>query len=159
VKGLEAGLQSPFYFLPGVLSGFGGILNYTFADSKSNTTISSTGTRTTALPGLSKHSANAVLYYDRGGVDMRLAYAWRSTYLRDDAVGAQFGAQRYIRNYGQMDLSVNWSVTHFFQLGLDVNNLLDTQRKEYILLDNGAKEPASLLEQERRFVLTGRVVF
>lgn len=159
VKGLEAGLQSPFYFLPGVLSGFGGILNYTFADSKSNTTISATGTRTTALPGLSKHSANAVLYYDRGGVDMRLAYAWRSTYLRDDAVGAQFGAQRYIRNYGQLDLSVNWSVTHFFQLGLDVNNLLDTQRKEYILLDNGAKEPASLLEQERRFVLTGRVVF
>lgn len=159
VKGLEAGLQSPFYFLPGVLSGFGGILNYTFADSKSNTTISSGGTRTTALPGLSKHSANAVLYYDRSGVDMRLAYAWRSTYLRDDSVGAQFGAQRYIRNYGQLDLSINWSVTHFFQLGLDVNNLLDTQRKEYILLDNGAKEPASLLEQERRFVLTGRVVF
>ncbi|WP_206244598.1 TonB-dependent receptor [Novosphingobium terrae] len=159
IKGLEAGLQSPFYFLPGALSGFGGILNYTFADSQSNVTIAADGTRTTALPGLSKHSANAVLYYDRHGVDMRLAYAWRSTYLRDDAVGAQFGAQRYIRSYGQMDFSMNVPVTHFFQLGFDVNNLLNTQRKEYILLDNGAKEPASLLQQERRFVLTGRVVF
>jgi iron complex outermembrane recepter protein len=159
IKGLEAGLQSPFYFLPGALSGFGGILNYTFADTQSNVTIASDGTRTTELPGLSKHSANAVLYYDRHGVDMRLAYAWRSTYLRDDAVGAQFGAQRYIRSYGQMDLSINVPVTHYFQLGFDVNNLLDAQRKEYILLDNGAKEPASLLQQERRFVLTGRVVF
>ena len=159
VKGLEAGLQSPFYFLPGILSGFGGILNYTYASSKANTTTDTGGARTTALPGLSKHSANAVLYYDRGGVDMRLAYAFRSTYLRNDNVGAQFGAQRYIRGYGQLDLSANWSVTRNFQVGASVNNLLDRQRKEYILVDSGAKLPASLLEQERRFLLTGRVVF
>ena len=159
VKGIEAGLQSPFYFLPGVLANFGGILNYTYASSKATTRSADGTSRTTPLPGLSKNSANAVLYYDHAGIDARLAYAWRSTYLRADAVGAQFGAERYIRGYGQLDLSMHASLTHNFELGLDVNNLLDTQRKEYILVDSGAHEPASLLEQERRFVVTGRLVF
>ena len=159
VKGLEVGLQSPFYFLPGALSQFGGILNYTYASSKSTTRSADGTSRTTPLPGLSKNSANAVLYYDHGGFDARLAYAWRSTYLRDDAVGAQFGAERYIRSYGQLDFSAHAPITHNLELGLDVNNLLDTQRKEYILIDSGGQEPASLLEQERRFVITARLVF
>ncbi|TPG20091.1 TonB-dependent receptor [Sphingomonas koreensis] len=159
VKGLEAGLQSPFYFLPGALGDFGGILNYTYASSKATTRSADGVTRTTPLPGLSKNSANAVLYYDHAGFDARLAYAWRSTYLRADAVGAQFGAERYIRSYGQVDFSMHASLTQNFELGLDVNNLLDTKRKEYILIDSGAHEPASLLEQERRFVVTARLVF
>ncbi|GAA4774343.1 TonB-dependent receptor [Stakelama sediminis] len=159
VKGIEAGVQTPFYFLPGALSNFGGILNYTYASSKSTTRSADGTTRTTPLPGLSKNSANAVLYYDNGGFDARLAYAWRSTYLRADAVGAQFGAERYIRSYGQLDFSMHLNVLKNFELGLNVNNLLDTQRKEYILVDSGSEMPASLLEQERRFVITGRLVF
>lgn len=159
VKGVEAGLQSPFYFLPGGLSRFGAIFNYTFATSKAASRAADGSTRTTPLPGLSKHSANAVLYYDFGGIDSRLAYAWRSTYLRSDGVGSQFGAERYIRGYGQLDYSLNLSINRRFQIGVDINNVLDTQRKEYILVNSGAHLPASLLEQERRFVLTGRVVF
>lgn len=159
VKGIEVGLQSPFYFLPGALSHFGGILNYTYASSKATTRSADGTSRTTPLPGLSENSANAVLYYDHAGFDARLAYAWRSTYLRADAVGAQFGAERYIRSYGQLDLSVNAPIMKNVTLGFDVNNILDTQRKEYILIDSGAKMPASLLEQERRFVLTARAIF
>jgi iron complex outermembrane recepter protein len=158
VHGVEAGLQSPFFFLPGPLAYFGGILNFTYASSKATTRSADGVSRTTPLPGLSKRSANAVLYYDHAGIDARLAYAWRSTYLRADAVGAQFGAERYIRGYGQLDLSVNAFITRNVQLGFNVNNLLDTHRKEYILIDSGAKLPASFLEQERRFVLTGRVI-
>ena len=158
VKGVEVGLQSPFFFLPGALSYFGAILNFTYADSEAPTRAADGTNRTTALPGLSKTSANAVLYYDHAGIDMRLAYAWRSEYLRDDAVGRQFGAERYVRDYGQLDLSVNAFVTRNIQLGLNVNNLLDTHRKEYILIGSGAELPASYLEQERRFVLTARVI-
>jgi iron complex outermembrane receptor protein len=159
VKGIEAGVQSPFYFLPGQLAYFGGIVNFTYASSNSATRAADGSTRTTPLPGLSKNSANVVLYYDHQGIDARLAYAWRSTYLRADGVGAQFGAERYIRSYGQLDLSMNAFVTRNVQLGASVNNILDTQRKEYILVDSGAKLPASLLEQERRFVLTARLIF
>ncbi|MCC2977922.1 TonB-dependent receptor [Sphingomonas sp. PL-96] len=158
IHGVEAGVQSPFFFLPGQLSYFGGILNFTYASSKATTRSADGSSRTTPLPGLSKKSANAVLYYDHAGLDARLAYAWRSTYLRADAVGAQFGAERYIRGYGQLDLSVNAFVLPSVQLGFNVNNLLDTQRKEYILIDSGAKMPASFLEQERRFVLTARII-
>ena len=159
VKGLEAGLQSPFYFLPGILSDFGAILNYTYASSKATIRNSDGSSRSTPLPGLSKHSANAVLYFDHDGVDARLAYTWRSTYLRDDPVGRQFGAERYIRGFGQLDFSLNVPITRNFELGLDVTNILDRQRKEFILIDSGARMPANVIELERRFTLTARAVF
>jgi len=158
IHGVEAGLQSPFFFLPGGLSYFGAILNFTYADSKASVRRADGVSRTTPLPGLSKKSANAVLYYDHAGIDVRLAYAWRSAYLRDDNVGRQFGAERYVRDYGQLDLSMNAFVTRNVQVGFNVNNLLDTQRKEYIMIGSGAELPASFLEQERRFVLTARLI-
>ena len=159
VKGLEAGLQSGFSFLPGVLSNFGGILNYTYASSEATIRDADGTSRTTPLPGLSKHSANAVLYFDRAGIDARLAYAWRSNYLRNDPVGRQFGAERYIRSYGQLDFSLNVPIMRNFEVGLDVTNILDRQRKEYILIDSGAKLPANVIELGRRFTLTARAVF
>jgi TonB-dependent receptor len=159
VKGLEAGLQSPFYFLPGILGDFGAIFNYTYASSKATIRNSDGSSRTTPLPGLSKHSANAVLYFDHDGIDARLAYTWRSTYLRADPVGRQFGAERYIRGFGQLDFSLNVPVTRNFELGVDVTNILDRQRKEYILIDSGAKMPANVIELGRRFTLTARAVF
>jgi iron complex outermembrane receptor protein len=159
VKGLELGLQSPFSFLPGVLSSFGAILNYTYATSKATIREASGSTRSTALPGLSKHSANAVLYFDREGIDARLAYAYRSAYLRDDAVGRQFGAERNIRSYGQLDFSLNVPVNSVVEVGVDVTNILDRQRTEFIRIDTGAELPANVIELERRFTLTARAVF
>ncbi len=159
VKGLEAGLQSGFSFLPGVLSSFGAILNYTYASSEATIRQADGSSRTTPLPGLSKHSANAVLYFDRDGIDARLAYAWRSNYLRNDPVGRQFGAERYIRSFGQLDFSLNVPVTQNFEVGVDVTNILDRQRKEYILIDSGAKLPANVIELGRRFTVTARAVF
>ncbi len=160
VKGLEVGLQTPFYFLPGMLSNFGAVLNYTHATSKATVRAGDGSVRSTPLPGLSSNSYNAALYYDNGkGLDARLAYAWRSTYLRADPVGAQFGGERYIRSYGQLDFSSSIPITDNFQLGLDVTNLLDSQRKEYILTAGGATPPANVIETERRVILTGRMQF
>jgi TonB-dependent receptor len=158
VRGVEVGVQSPFYFLPGALSSFGGIVNYTFADSEASIT-DATGNRTTALPGLSKNSVNAVLYYDNGRFDTRLAYAWRSTYLRDDAVGRQFGAERFIKSFGQVDLALNFRILDNLQISVQALNLLDEQRLEETRLPGFPGLPTNVLELERRVLFSARFAF
>jgi iron complex outermembrane recepter protein len=158
VQGVEVGIQSPFYFLSGALRNLGGILNYTYADSEASIT-EATGSRTTALPGLSKDSVNAVLYYDNGRFDTRLAYAWRSTYLRDDAVGRQFGAERFIKAFGQLDLAVNLRIFDHLLINLQVLNLLDEQRLEVTRVPAVADLPTNVLELERRFLFGARFTF
>lgn len=159
VQGLELGVTTPFYFGPELLRNFGVILNYTFADSKSST-ANAGSTRVTALPGLSKNSLNAALYYDKAGLDSRLAYTWRDDYLRNDAVGVQFGGQRFIRAYGQLDYSLNVPIYEkSVKLGLDILNLLQAKTKEYSLLANGAKLPSNITQKERTIVLSLRASY
>lgn len=159
VSGIEVGLQTPFYFLPDALSGFGTVLNYTRASNRATLDEGDGTTSTSRLPGLSRNAYNAVLYYERAGFDARLAYAWRSDYRRADPVGAQFGAERYVRSFGQLDFSSSVPLARWLQLSFDVTNVLDTQRKEYILVPTGAKPPANVIELERRFIVTARAVF
>lgn len=159
VSGIEVGLQTPFYFLPGALSGFGTVLNYTRASNRAKFDNGDGTTMTSRLPGLSRNAYNAVFYYERGGFDARVAYAWRSTYRRADPVGAQFGAERFVRSFGQLDFSSSLPITPWLQLNFDVTNVLDKQRKEYILIPTGAKPPANVIELERRFIVTARAAF
>jgi TonB-dependent receptor len=160
VSGLEVGLQSPFYFLPGALSGFGTVLNYTRAANRAKIDNPDGTTLRQDLPGLSRNAYNAVLYYEKSGFDARFAYSWRSTYRRSDPVGAQFGAERYVRSFGQLDFSSSLPVTKWLQLNFDVTNVLDKQRKEFIRIPStGATPPANVIELERRFIVTARAVF
>jgi iron complex outermembrane recepter protein len=158
VRGVEMGLQSPFYFLPGAFSNFGGIINYTYADSEASIT-DATGSRSTALPGLSKNSINAVLYYDNGRFDTRLAYAWRDTYLRDDPVGRQFGAERFIKSFGQLDLAVNFRLFDHLLINIQALNLLDEQRLEVTRVPGIPDLPTNVLELERRVLFGARFTF
>lgn len=158
VLGVEMGVQAPFYFLPGTWSNLGGIVNYTYADSEASIT-DGTGSRTTALPGLSKNSFNAVLYYDNGRFDARLAYAWRDTYLRDDPVGRQFGAERFIESFGQLDLAVNFRVFDHLLINVQALNLLDEQRFEVTRIPGIVDLPTNVLELERRLLVGARFTF
>lgn len=136
------------------------MLNYTRAANRAKIDNTDGTTLRQNLPRLSKNAYNAVLYYERGGFDARFAYSWRSTYRRSDPVGTQFNAERYVRNYGQLDFSSSLPVTKWLQINFDVTNLLDRQRKEYILIPTtGATPPANVIELERRFILTARAVF
>lgn len=159
VKGVEVGLTTPFYFLGAGFERFGLTANYTYADSKATTRAANGSSRTTPLPGLSKHSLTTALYYDHNGFDARLAYTYRNSYLRNDAVGTQFGAERYIRGYGQLDFSMNVPIMRNFSLSFDALNLLDAQTKEYSLIAGGAKLPSNITEKERIFMATARASF
>jgi TonB-dependent receptor len=82
LTGFEISYQQPFTFLPGVLSNFGTVLNYTSVESEIDY-LDATGavTATTDLTGLSKDAFNATLYFDNKTFSARVAAAYRSDYL------------------------------------------------------------------------------
>jgi TonB-dependent receptor len=158
VKGLEMSFQVPFFFLPSGLDKFGTQLNYTYAESKASFNDAS-GVRTVSLPGLSKSSYNAVLFYDDGRLDGRLAYAWRSKFLPSTAAAGVSGGARYFDAYGQLDGSVNFRVMTNVKISLDCLNITNEQRKEVTALPGLADLVTNILQLERRYQVGARLSF
>jgi iron complex outermembrane recepter protein len=149
IEGLETSLQTPFYFLPGVWSNFGTLLNYTYTHSKTQLDDKSA----TTIPGVSSNSYNAILYYDDNRLSGRLSYAWRGEYLQTNAVAAVGGALRYVQPFGQLDFSANYKLTETLMLNLHVLNLLKEQRLETTRIADRADLQSHLIEMERRIIL------
>lgn len=128
VKGYEIGGQSFFDFLPGAWSGFGVQANYTYIDSEVPGTIVGT---TLPLTGLSKHSANGVLFYEYGKFRARAAYNWRDDYL-DTAQGGGAGSLPIFADaVGTLDASLGWRFSDHVDLSLDATNLTRSEYKTY----------------------------
>jgi outer membrane receptor protein involved in Fe transport len=88
IRGLEFGFTKYFDwdFVPYYLKGFGFTGNYTYIDSKfagsyALDMFGNSIANRLPMEGLSHHTANAQLMYDRDPISFRLAYNWRSKYL------------------------------------------------------------------------------
>lgn len=124
-QGVELSFQQPFHFLPGFLSGFGTLLNYTFTDA--GTIQTTAGGTDFPLPFVSKHAANAVLYFEKYGISARAAYVWRSKYVETaGGVGGDSRGGSYVRSAGYLDLSSKYQITPNVAITLDAVNVLDT---------------------------------
>jgi iron complex outermembrane receptor protein len=80
-QGIETSIQAPFTFLPGWMSGFGGLANYTYSEAKDVGLFSQLDGSPLPFVGLSEHSYNLVLYYDKGPINARMAWNSRSDWL------------------------------------------------------------------------------
>ncbi len=141
VKGLEVSFQSPFTFVSESLSNFGTIVNFTYTDSAAS--FADEGDiRSTTLPGLSKKSYNAIVYYDNSTFDARLSYAWRSEYVD------YFPEAKYQDDYGQLDFSSNYNVTENLSIQFDVLNI--TEETVTKMQSNNPLLAISLEQLERR---------
>lgn len=130
IKGFEAGYTMFFDKLPGALSGLGFNGNYTFISNKGglNPTnpqlaVGSLLPGNLPMQGLSKHSFNAALLYEKYGVSARLAYNWRSEYLAN-ANGANVNQPVWNEAYGQLDASFIVDVNSHVKVGMQAQNLL-----------------------------------
>ena len=79
IKGLELAIQKNFDQLPGWLSGFGAVFNYTYSDSETDE-LDNNGN---ALPleGLSENSFNAIGFWENDNFSARIAYNYRDEFL------------------------------------------------------------------------------
>jgi iron complex outermembrane receptor protein len=151
INGVELAAQTRFSMLPQPwMRNFGGIFNYTYAKSSADFAVVN-DVRSSGLPGLSKNSYNATLYYDDGTFDGRLSYAWRGRYLAQFA--DDFAVPRFRDAYGQIDLSASYKVNKRWSIQLDVLNLTKSQFKDKA---STSMYPFGVYELDRRIMIGAR---
>jgi iron complex outermembrane recepter protein len=127
IRGTEIAYQQFLDFLPGLWSGIGYQLNYTYVDAQAPTAVAGA---TTTLPGLSKNNFNIIGIYEKGPVSFRAAYTWRSQFYTSIYAGntAQLAANPiFTKQFGWLDASLNYELTHEWTVYAQGSNLLRTR--------------------------------
>ncbi len=177
IKGVELGYEQTYDFLPGLLSGLGLSANVTFLDpgsieqgslSQAYPNLASAGNSANAtttdisklpLTGLSKWNVNIGPYYQKGPLEMRLGYNWRSRFL----LTVQDVIYPYQPTFndaaGYLDGSISVAVNKHFKLGLQGTNLLNTITKTSAVIDRDATltVPRSYFKNDRTFKIYARL--
>ena len=125
LNGWEFAIQHSFWD-----TGFGAILNYTIvnSDTRYDNTLRYTATQF-AVTGVSD-SANAVLYYDKNGIQARVAYNWRAEFL------SGFGRDPYyIDAYGQFDVSASVELKKGLTVFVEGINVTNADRRGHMRND------------------------
>lgn len=140
VRGVEVSFQHNFTYLPGLLSGFGVLANYTYADSEVEDQAIDDGFGgaqffpAAPLPNTSKHTFNTTLFYEKGPLQLRGAYNWRSDYLRTPSA-LNGGTRVYTEGFGSLDLSGSIDLTRQVSLNFQAVNVTDTVRRDYAVFE------------------------
>ncbi len=135
LMGFELGINKRFDFLKGFWSGFGVEFNYSFIDSKTEVPRGmgvNQVTDKTMLPNQSKHLFNAILFYERNGVMVRVAGNYRGRSV--ETINQQLGPDYYIwmaSNF-TIDASATVSVTSRLRAFVELNNLSNEPIKMYM---------------------------
>ncbi|WP_231739293.1 TonB-dependent receptor [Novosphingobium sp. FSW06-99] len=90
-----------------------------------------------ALTGLS-NSANAVLFYDKNGIEARIAWNWRAhflQYLTPPPNGAG-QAVTQVRAYQQFDASLGYHLNKQYSVFFEAANLTDSKLEKYAYYTN-----------------------
>jgi TonB-dependent receptor len=126
LSGWEFAVQHGFWE-----TGFGVILNYTVVNSDTDydNTLRYTETQF-AITGVSD-SANAVLFYDKNGLQARVAYNWREGFL------SGYGLDPfYVESYGQFDVSASYEVIPGWTGFVEGINVTNADRRGHMRNDN-----------------------
>ncbi|MEQ1539989.1 MAG: TonB-dependent receptor, partial [Sphingorhabdus sp.] len=165
LKGVEISHQQTYDFLPGLLSGLGSQLTYTYVDAGDFTNPDLAGNRGTfaslqPLQGVSKHTVNATVFFEKGPLALRAAYNWRSDFLitpRDDIFPF---SPIWQESSGQLDASIFYSVTDNIKVGVQGVNLLDSVTRTSQVVDfDGTRLTRSAFRNDRRYTFLARFDF
>jgi iron complex outermembrane recepter protein len=149
--GIEFGYKQPFTFLPGeYLSATGIEFNYTYSHSETDQ-LDIMGNKL-PLPSNSEDQANFILWYDKDGLNIRLAYNYRSEEFTKRAGVITNVAVMQMANWvepvGYLDLSVNYWLNDNWSFFFNANNLTEQSRKTYAQFEDQFQ---SLWVQETRY--------
>ncbi|WP_230291145.1 TonB-dependent receptor [Croceicoccus sp. Ery5] len=128
VKGFEIGYRQSFEdWLPAPFDGLGVQTSFNYTDSNAEYTNQVAGVNF-GLEGLSKYSYSLVGYYEKYGVQARLAYTYRDNFLQ--VASGRNGEPEYFDSYGQLDASLSYDIFENLTVYADVINL--NNEKEFI---------------------------
>nr|WP_231568466.1 TonB-dependent receptor [Novosphingobium malaysiense] len=147
--GVEFNVLKQFDFLPGALSGFGFQGNLTLLDGSFDTPAQ----KNIAFQGMSKTITNASLFYEKYGVSARVSYQWRSHWL--DTLGG-LGSGEYRKGYGNLDVSLRYSVNENLTLFADLANLTN---ETYIAYEGTTATPTEVERIGSRYMFGVRFTY
>ncbi|VVT22052.1 TonB-dependent receptor [Sphingomonas sp. EC-HK361] len=138
IKGIEVGYQQQFDFLPGFLSGFGANANFTLSDSESSNR--DLFGKTLPVPDNSKYQYNLIGFYQKGPVQARVAYNWRSKRFAglQSVNGVADGdvLAIYSKPVGYLDASASYDITPNFTVFAQGTNLTSASDQQYAQFEN-----------------------
>ncbi len=136
LKGVELNAQIPFTFLPGALSNFGLLANYTHVQSTIDYCLRSVAgdcvvSTTDDLVGLSKNTASGTLYYEDSKFSIRSTVNWRDRFIRGLPASQGSDVQGNSPTL-YVDASASYNLTDQVRLIVEAQNLTDEQNRLYI---------------------------
>ncbi len=162
LTGLELAHQQVYDFLPGPLAGLGTQLTYTYVDGGSfaNDRLGAEQSPFAGglpLAGISKHTVNAVLFYEMHGLSARAAYNWRSDFLQTPRDVIFPFSPIYGESTGQLDASIFYDLTDNVKIGVQGVNLLDEVTRTSQVIDyDGTRATRSAFRNDRRYTFLVR---
>ncbi|WP_049630765.1 TonB-dependent receptor [Cellvibrio sp. pealriver] len=177
ISGLEFAFQRFFDFMPEPFDGFGVQANYTYLknDGITNTGIKNDTSNPDAvsgqapdsvkvdrLEGLSDHTANFVLMYEKNDWAARVAYNWRSEYMIT-AIDCCVAVPIWTEATGTMDGSVKYTFNDNVEVSFQISNILNEQTvltqqvQDYD--KGGLRLPNAWHENDRRYTLGLRLKY
>ncbi|WCL55314.1 TonB-dependent receptor [Gimibacter soli] len=110
-------------------TGFGAILNYTIVRGDVDFDITQPASVAQfALVGLSD-SANIIGFYDKNGLQVRVAYNWRDKFLNSTSSAAGPNNPLFTEAYGQFDVSMSYDVTEALTVFAEAINLTNSYNR------------------------------
>jgi iron complex outermembrane receptor protein len=144
VSGVEFSYQQNFDFLPGFLSSFGFLGNYTYLENHGSQ----------PLQGASRNNYTTSLYYERGRFGGRVSYTYRGKFYVDVEGNSQ--DTRIEQPFGTLDANVSFNVLEHLSLVVEATNILqDVDRTVFQPIDL----PADSFDNGRRVLFGVRGSF
>jgi iron complex outermembrane recepter protein len=149
--GIELGYRQPFSFIDvPVLRSMGIEANYTY--SHSETEEKDLFGNTLPLPSNSENQSNFILWYDQSGINVRLAYNYRSKEFVDRAGintnVTTMSLGNWVKPVGYLDLSMSYYLNDHLNFFMNATNLTEEDRYSYAQFEDQMK---SLWVQETRY--------
>ncbi len=132
VLGVEVAYQRDFGFIAPALKCIGFYGNYTYTYSKvKNFNFEGRENEELRMPGSPEHTANASLYFDKAGFNVRLSYNFASDFI--DEVGEEAFYDRYYDKVNYMDVNASYTFGKKFKTTfyVEATNLLNQPLRYY----------------------------
>jgi len=130
LQGYEIGYQQAYDFLPGLLSGLGSTINYTWTDGEGG--AQDFYGKSMIMPDNSEHQMNAILWYQKGAFQARIAYNYRSErYNGTPGLDGHFAA--YMTSPTEyVDASINYEINENVEVYLQGQNITEEYESTYM---------------------------
>lgn len=145
--GIEITGSHRFSYLPGALSGLGAKVSYNYVDSNFEFEDSRYGDAFTrqldgtrvqtnqgviapgGLPGLSKHTLSAQVYYQIGELDLQVNYKYRDDYFQPFVSDGT--RLRFVGDVGVWEARASYNLTDNFRLTAEAINIFSAPKEQF----------------------------